>query len=44
MTDNENDGEGTILVDGQDIKSLWMADLRRAVAILFHDYTLFRYQ
>jgi ABC-type multidrug transport system fused ATPase/permease subunit len=33
--------EGTILIDGRDIKSLRMEDFRRAMAILFQDYTLF---
>ena len=33
--------EGAILINGQDIKSLRMEDLRRAMAILFQDYTLF---
>jgi len=33
--------EGIILIDGQDIKTLRMEDLRRAMAILFQDYTLF---
>ena len=33
--------EGTILVDGQDIKTLRLADLRRAMSILFQDYTHF---
>ncbi|KAF8494576.1 HlyB/MsbA family ABC transporter [Russula emetica] len=33
--------EGTILVDGQDIKTLRLADLRRTTAILFQDYTHF---
>ncbi|KAH9972436.1 P-loop containing nucleoside triphosphate hydrolase protein [Lactifluus volemus] len=33
--------EGAILVDGQDIKTFRLADLRRAMAILFQDYTLF---
>jgi len=33
--------EGTILVDGQDIKAMRLADLRRAMAILFQDYTHF---
>ena len=33
--------EGTILIEGQDIKTLRMEDLRRAMAILFQDYTLF---
>ena len=33
--------EGSILIDGEDIKTLRMEDLRRAMAILFQDYTLF---
>ncbi|KAF9242362.1 P-loop containing nucleoside triphosphate hydrolase protein [Melanogaster broomeanus] len=33
--------EGTILIDDQDIKSLKLADLRRAMSILFQDYTHF---
>ncbi|KIK60425.1 hypothetical protein GYMLUDRAFT_43735 [Collybiopsis luxurians FD-317 M1] len=33
--------EGQILVDGHDIKTLKLADLRRAMAILFQDYTHF---
>jgi len=33
--------EGAILINGQDIKTLRMEDLRRAMAILFQDYTLF---
>jgi ABC-type bacteriocin/lantibiotic exporter with double-glycine peptidase domain len=33
--------EGKILIDGQDIKSLRLYDLRRAVAVLFQDYTHF---
>ena len=33
--------EGAILINGQDIKSLRMEDIRRAMAILFQDYTLF---
>ena len=33
--------EGTILIDGRDIKTLRMEDFRRAMAILFQDYTLF---
>jgi ABC-type multidrug transport system fused ATPase/permease subunit len=33
--------EGTILVDGHDIKTLRMEDIRRAMATLFQDYTLF---
>ncbi|KAI0321903.1 HlyB/MsbA family ABC transporter [Amylostereum chailletii] len=32
---------GTILIDGQDIATLRLADLRRATAILFQDYTHF---
>ncbi|KAF8665110.1 hypothetical protein AX16_000577 [Volvariella volvacea WC 439] len=33
--------EGYILVDGRDIKTLRVADLRRTIAVLFQDYTLF---
>ncbi|KAG6332407.1 hypothetical protein ID866_6678 [Astraeus odoratus] len=33
--------EGIILIDDQDIKTLKLADLRRAMAILFQDYTHF---
>jgi ABC-type multidrug transport system fused ATPase/permease subunit len=33
--------EGAILINGQNIKSLRMEDFRRAMAILFQDYTLF---
>ncbi|KAF8264168.1 P-loop containing nucleoside triphosphate hydrolase protein [Lactarius quietus] len=33
--------EGSILIDGHDIKTLRLADLRRAMAILFQDYTHF---
>ncbi|KAH9028877.1 HlyB/MsbA family ABC transporter [Lactarius pseudohatsudake] len=33
--------EGSILIDGHDIKTLKLADLRRAMAILFQDYTHF---
>ena len=33
--------EGTILINGQDIKTLRMEDIRRTMAILFQDYTLF---
>jgi ABC-type transport system involved in Fe-S cluster assembly fused permease/ATPase subunit len=33
--------EGTILIDGQDIKILRLEGLRRATAILFQDFTLF---
>ncbi|KAH9164211.1 HlyB/MsbA family ABC transporter [Lactarius sanguifluus] len=33
--------EGSILINGHDIKTLKLADLRRAMAILFQDYTHF---
>lgn len=33
--------EGTILIDGQDISTLKLADLRRAMAMLFQDYSIF---
>ncbi|EIW86264.1 P-loop containing nucleoside triphosphate hydrolase protein [Coniophora puteana RWD-64-598 SS2] len=33
--------EGEILIDGRDIKTLKLADLRQAMAILFQDYTHF---
>ncbi|KAE9391046.1 P-loop containing nucleoside triphosphate hydrolase protein [Gymnopus androsaceus JB14] len=33
--------EGEILIDGQDIKTLKLADLRQAMAVLFQDYTHF---
>ncbi|KAH9174040.1 HlyB/MsbA family ABC transporter [Lactarius sanguifluus] len=33
--------EGSIFIDGHDVKTLKLADLRRAMAILFQDYTLF---
>lgn len=33
--------EGTILVSGQDIKTLKLADLRESMAVLFQDYTHF---
>ncbi|KIY65074.1 P-loop containing nucleoside triphosphate hydrolase protein [Cylindrobasidium torrendii FP15055 ss-10] len=33
--------EGTILIDGKDIKTLKLDDLRRATAVLFQDYTHF---
>jgi ABC-type multidrug transport system fused ATPase/permease subunit len=33
--------EGTILIDNRDIKTLKLADLRAAMAILFQDYTHF---
>ncbi|KAN0101039.1 P-loop containing nucleoside triphosphate hydrolase protein [Tylopilus felleus] len=33
--------EGTIFIDDKDIKTLKLADLRRAMSILFQDYTYF---
>ena len=33
--------EGEILIDGYDIRSLKLADLRKAIAVLFQDYTHF---
>lgn len=33
--------KGTILIDGHDIKTLRLEDLRRAMAVLFQDYTIF---
>ena len=33
--------EGTIFINGQDIKTLKLADLRESMAILFQDYTHF---
>lgn len=33
--------DGVILVDGKDIKSLRLEDLRRAISVLFQDYTHF---
>lgn len=33
--------EGEILIDGQDIRTLKLADLRQAVSVLFQDYTHF---
>ena len=33
--------EGMILVNGQDIKTLKLADLRESMAVLFQDYTHF---
>ena len=33
--------EGTILVNGQDIKALKLVDLRESMAVLFQDYTHF---
>ncbi|KIJ45081.1 hypothetical protein M422DRAFT_251278 [Sphaerobolus stellatus SS14] len=33
--------DGTIFIDGQDIKTLKLADLRRCISVLFQDYTHF---
>ena len=33
--------EGEILIDGHDIRTLKLADLRQAVSVLFQDYTHF---
>ena len=33
--------EGTILVNGEDIKALKLVDLRESMAVLFQDYTHF---
>ncbi|EPQ61192.1 P-loop containing nucleoside triphosphate hydrolase protein [Gloeophyllum trabeum ATCC 11539] len=33
--------EGEILIDGRDIKTLLLADLRRRISVLFQDYTHF---
>ena len=33
--------EGTIFIDDKDIKTLKLADLRRAMSILFQDYSYF---
>ena len=33
--------EGEILIDGHNLKSLKLADLRKALAVLFQDYTHF---
>ena len=33
--------EGVILIDGQDVRTLKLADLRECVSVLFQDYTHF---
>lgn len=33
--------EGTIRINGRDIREVKLDDLRRSVAVLFQDYTLF---
>ena len=33
--------EGQILVDGRDIRTLNLSDLRQAISVLFQDYTHF---
>jgi len=33
--------EGDIFIDGRNIRSLKVADLRRAISVLFQDYTHF---
>jgi len=33
--------EGTIWINGRDIRDLKLDDLRRSMAVLFQDYTLF---
>jgi ABC-type multidrug transport system fused ATPase/permease subunit len=33
--------EGTIRINGRDIRELKLDDLRRSIAVLFQDYTLF---
>ncbi|KAI0079057.1 P-loop containing nucleoside triphosphate hydrolase protein [Panus rudis PR-1116 ss-1] len=33
--------EGTILIDGKDIRTLKLADLRETISVLFQDYTIF---
>lgn len=33
--------EGEILIDGYDLRSLKLADLRKAIAVLFQDYSHF---
>jgi ABC-type multidrug transport system fused ATPase/permease subunit len=33
--------EGSIRINGRDIRELELEDLRRSIAVLFQDYTLF---
>jgi len=33
--------EGTVFINGRDIKTLRLADIRKAVSVLFQDYTVF---
>jgi ABC-type multidrug transport system fused ATPase/permease subunit len=33
--------EGTIRINGRDIREVKLDDLRRSIAVLFQDYTLF---
>ena len=33
--------EGEIFIDGREIRQLKLDDLRRAISVLFQDYTLF---
>lgn len=33
--------EGQILIDGQDVKTLKLTDLRQTISVLFQDYTHF---
>jgi len=33
--------EGTVLINGRDIKTLRLADIRKAISVLFQDSTVF---